>query len=68
MPDDTNSEQLWNVQQVADYLQCSKRQVNRMSADRLIPPPVYIGRLRRWRQESIMEWIRQECPLWDDME
>jgi excisionase family DNA binding protein len=50
-----------DVRAVADLLNCSKRHVYRMSDGGLMPPPVKLGALVRWRRREIEEWISNGC-------
>jgi hypothetical protein len=56
LPDDA----LVTVQQVAALYSCSPRHVWR-EAGRLIPGPVAVGRLKRWRIGTLREHIRNGC-------
>jgi predicted DNA-binding transcriptional regulator AlpA len=40
--------------------------VRRRSDARLMPPPVRIGRLTRWRRDAILAWIAAGCPRCDE--
>ncbi len=46
-----------DVHGVAAMLDCSWRTVYRLVADGLLPPPIQLGRLRKWRRETIEEWL-----------
>ena len=55
---------LWRIVEVAHYLHCSRREVERMrSAGRLPKPDLIVGRRSpRWKSETIREWIdEQSC-------
>ena len=59
--------ELLDVKQVADLLHCSARTVQRHVGDGLIPPPVRIGRLVRWRAAEIDNWLDAGCPPMADL-
>jgi excisionase family DNA binding protein len=50
------SDQLLNVKEVAAWLGISVRAVWRWAADGVIPPPIVLGRLRRWSLRDLEEW------------
>ncbi len=53
----------WRIRRaVAALLGCSTRHVERLEADRLIPPPFRVGRPIRWDRETIDRWIDGGCP------
>jgi excisionase family DNA binding protein len=52
-----SSGRLWGIDDIAAYLAVSRRGVERLiSAGRLPAPCVRVGRLPRWRPETIREW------------
>jgi excisionase family DNA binding protein len=53
---------LLEVAQVAELLNCSQRQVYRLSDAGKMPRPVRLGRLIRWDRDSLMRWIAEGCP------
>lgn len=56
--------QLKRVGYVAKLLNVSDRQVHKMAADRLMPPPLRLGGAIRWDEQVLEEWIRNGCqPL-----
>ena len=57
--------QMLTVEQVAELLQCSQRDVRRKSSNGTIPRPVKIGRHSRWPRAVILEWIENGCPRVD---
>jgi hypothetical protein len=57
LPDDA----LIAVGSVAKLYDCSVRHVWRAADGGLIPPPLSVGRLRRWRIGTIREHIRNGC-------
>ena len=60
-----NEIQMLTVQQVAECLQCSERDVRRKASNGTIPKPVKIGRHSRWPRTVIQEWIESGCPRVD---
>ncbi len=55
---------LLSVETVAMMLDCSPSHVRRMSDAGEFPKPVKVGRLTRWREDTIAEWIKKGCkPL-----
>ena len=61
-----NELQMLTVEQVAEFLQCSERDVRRKSANGTIPRPTKIGRHARWPRKVIQKWIEDGCPRVDD--
>lgn len=57
-----------DVDATAALITCSSRHVRRMSDAGLMPPPVHIGRLVRWRwrtgdpKTGVLDWIDAGCP------
>lgn len=61
-PPDPQSAELLDVRAVAELLGCSSRHVYRLSDAGLMPPPVKLGRLIRWRRRADIEpWLRDGC-------
>ena len=56
------AERLLAVSDLAGLLGVCKRQVRRLRLDALIPEPMYIGRLPRWRESTINAWLAAGCP------
>jgi predicted DNA-binding transcriptional regulator AlpA len=54
LPDDSAID----VGAVATMTSCSSRHVWRMSDQGLMPAPLQLGRLRRWRVGTLREWLR----------
>ena len=52
----TMSDKLLTVKEVAAWLGVSQRSVWQWSADGIIPPPIVLGRLRRWQLRDLEEW------------
>ncbi len=57
-----NDSLLITVREVASLLQISERSVWRLVTTKRIIPPIYIGRLARWRRADIIRWIHEGCP------
>jgi len=57
--------QMLTATEVADRLRISVRGVWRQVSKKLMPEPVYIGRLARWRLSIIKEWMEKGCPPHD---
>ncbi len=53
---------LLNDNQLAGYLLCSRRHVQRLVRAGRIPPPLKFGSLSRWSREEIERWIGAGCP------
>jgi predicted DNA-binding transcriptional regulator AlpA len=58
LPDDA----LIGVRVVAQLYSCSERHVWRAADAGLIPPPLRVGRIVRWRIGTIRDHIRDGCP------
>jgi excisionase family DNA binding protein len=48
---------LLTKKQVADLLGCHPRTVRRMELKGELPGAVTKGRLKRWRKQSVLEWL-----------
>ena len=57
-----SSDLLLRKARVANLLGVSLRQVDRLVAAGLIPPPVRLGRSVRWVRATLDEWVRAGCP------
>lgn len=53
---------LVDVREVARLADCSTRHVFRLVERGLMPAPVKVGRLTRFRREQIERWISDGCP------
>jgi len=53
---------LLSVNDVADRLAVSARQVWKLAASGRLPQPVRVGRCVRWRADLIDGWIERGCP------
>jgi len=51
------TDRLLNVNEVAKRLQISPRSVWTLAAKGELPAPISIGRLKRWRPETINKWL-----------
>ncbi len=56
------SEVLTDLAGVATRLVVSERTVERMVEAGKMPPPMKLGRLRRWRLADVESWIASGCP------
>jgi hypothetical protein len=53
-------ESLWSLDDIARRLKCSRRLVERLkSAGKLPPPDLRVGRMPRWKEETIRAWIER---------
>lgn len=52
---------LVDVSQAAEMCCCSTRTIRRLSDAGLMPRPVKIGALVRWRQQQLLDWIEDGC-------
>lgn len=53
---------LFGVQEVAAMLTCSARHVRRLADAGLMPRPIKLGNLVRWRRQEMLDWIDAGCP------
>lgn len=53
---------LIDTQSVAELLGCSPRHVARLRDGGLMPTPLKLGRLCKWRRAVIEQWIEDGCP------
>lgn len=53
---------LLSKKNLASQLSISQRKVDDMNTRHLIPEPVRIGRLVRWREDDIRLWVELRCP------
>lgn len=59
----STEEELLRVEDVAQLLKLSKRQVFRLNSAGLICASIKVGRgAVRWRQTEILQWISMGCP------
>ena len=49
-----------NIDEVAERLGVCRRKAEQMLADGRLPRPVRFGRLRKWSEDQIDEWIAEE--------
>lgn len=54
--------QLLTIDQVAEALGCSRRNVARLHDRGAIPQPVKLGKRLRWRRGEIETWIEEGLP------
>ncbi|NLE57438.1 MAG: helix-turn-helix domain-containing protein [Planctomycetes bacterium] len=58
--------QLPAIKEVADLLAVSPRHVFALERAGKLPPPVRLGRSKRWSAETIQRWIEAGCPSRDE--
>jgi excisionase family DNA binding protein len=56
-----SASQLLDVRAVAALLGCSTRHIHRLADGGLMPPPVRLGALVRWRRADIDSWLAGGC-------
>jgi excisionase family DNA binding protein len=61
-PKSTIAPALYTVDDIAQLLQCSTRNVWKLSDAGMLPGMTRIGRLVRWRAKDINDWIAAGCP------
>jgi predicted DNA-binding transcriptional regulator AlpA len=57
-----NEPVLIDIRGVARLLGCSARHVEDLVREKKAPEPIRLGRLRKWRPESIIRWVEAGCP------
>ena len=55
------SVELLDVRAVAALLACSKRHIYRLADASLMPRPIRLGSLVRWRRAELMSWLEGGC-------
>ena len=60
--------QMLTASDVAERLRISVRGVWRQVSTGRMPAPIYVGRLARWPQATIKDWMEQGCPSSDEMD
>jgi excisionase family DNA binding protein len=60
-PDPAALPALLDVRAVAALLDCSPRHIYRMADGGLMPSPVRVGALVRWRRSDLDAWIAGGC-------
>ena len=53
---------LMKLDEVAELLNVSRRQIARLADGGRMPWGVKLGGARRWRREEITEWLARGCP------
>ncbi len=53
---------MWTAEEIARLVNCSPRTVHRLADEGVIPQPVRIGGMLRWRRPDIEGWIERGCP------
>lgn len=61
-----SSSELLDAHAVGVMLGCSADHVRRLSHRGEIPPPVELGRLRRWSRRELRDWIARGGPPVDE--
>ena len=59
----TSEPVLIDIRDVARLLGCSARHVEDLVREKKAPEPIRLGRLRKWRAESILRWVEAGCPI-----
>jgi predicted DNA-binding transcriptional regulator AlpA len=59
---DKNSPLMFNVKRLAEKLALSPSSVRRLSEKGKMPPPIGLGKSKRWIAVEIESWIDQGCP------
>jgi len=57
----TTGAALLDATAVAALLSCSRRNIYRLSDGGLMPRPIKLGRLTRWRRSEVERWIEDGC-------
>ena len=60
--DSASIDRVLDVNAIAEILGCSPSHVYRLADAGRMPRPVHIGRLVRWQQFKIKQWIDDGCP------
>lgn len=53
---------LLDVVAVAELLDCSTRQVYRLSDSGRMPRQIKLGGANRWRRDELLQWVADGCP------
>ena len=64
--DATVESALMGVNDVAEFLGVSTRQVWNLRSQGLLPDPVRLGRSSRWRRAELAAWVGAGCPARDE--
>ena len=68
MPDQTATAMM-KLDDVAEFLDCSSRQVHKLARAGRIPKPIRITkRMVRWDREVLLQWKADGCPPVDSKE
>ena len=57
---------LMTAADVAKALRISVRSVWRLSSGNVLPPPIAVGRSRRWEREAIEKFVAAQAKGYDD--
>jgi excisionase family DNA binding protein len=52
-----NKEKLIDAEELANFLKISLRTLNTLIAENKVPMPMRVGRLRRWTESEVMDWL-----------
>ena len=55
-----NSRPLFTIRDVAGVLNVSTRGLRKLVADGRFPQPIRVGRLLRWPEATVQEWIARQ--------
>jgi predicted DNA-binding transcriptional regulator AlpA len=58
----SESNDLLDIDGLADLLKCSVRSIPRWADGGRLPRPIKLGRLNRWRRTDIESWIANGMP------
>ena len=42
---------------LAGHFRCSERQIDKLTVEGKIPPPIILGNTRRWQRSVIVSWL-----------
>ncbi len=63
MTNSIEASRMMSVADIAYRLNCSARTVWRLRDRGLMPQPIKLGKLIRWKAETIERWIAEDCPV-----
>ena len=58
----TETSRMLTIRDVTRKLKCSARTVYRLRNRGQMPQPIMLGKLVRWKIETIERWIAEGCP------
>ncbi len=62
MPEKRTEKRFYTYGEIAEILGCTSRAIQNYVAERLMPQPIQLGRLRRFSVTEIEQWISDGCP------